>query len=370
MRTPTRSAGSPGSPPAGPPRSRSTPTASPAPRHSAPTAWPASSGTPYPADRARYAPPSGNSSDRCSPPASPPFTTARSCSTNHSSPRSSSTSTARRRTSTSSTWTTRTLRRPRNPTPTGTVPPAPPHPRRARGGRRTPLFFAPEVGPARPVARGHGRVPRYLPGGMATTTRAPIDRVAERQRAVLLARHYREAEGLTIAQIAQRLGRSAATVKGYFYDPSGEKARAVKRRYQGACRGCGAPTQRAQRQERPPTSTARPATPEQSQPNGQPSGYAKQCAPGDTATAASPPHTTGHEPMPTDAAVNRSSDSRTGTGRPPASSPTCSAPGRPREQPPAPAHKPRKRSSAVIIPTLTAMSARSGQYSRSPPCPL
>ena len=25
-------------------------------------------------------------------------------------------------------------------------------------------------------------------------------------------------------------------------DPTGEKARAVKRRYQGVCRGCGAPT--------------------------------------------------------------------------------------------------------------------------------
>ena len=78
---------------------------------------------------------------------------------------------------------------------------------------------------------------------MPTTTRAPIDRVAERQRAVLLARHYREAEGLSIAHIAQRLGRAPATVKGYFYDPDGDKAKAVKRRYQGACRGCGAPTQ-------------------------------------------------------------------------------------------------------------------------------
>jgi hypothetical protein len=31
-------------------------------------------------------------------------------------------------------------------------------------------------------------------------------------------------------------------VTAYLYDPTGEKAAAVKRRYQGVCRGCGAPT--------------------------------------------------------------------------------------------------------------------------------
>ena len=46
------------------------------------------------------------------------------------------------------------------------------------------------------------------------------DRVTERRRAVALARHYRDYEGLSIAQIAARLGRSRATVKAYFYDPS------------------------------------------------------------------------------------------------------------------------------------------------------
>jgi len=69
------------------------------------------------------------------------------------------------------------------------------------------------------------------------------DRVGERRRAVVLASHCREAEGLSIAQIADRLGRSPATIKAYFYDPTGEKARAVKSRYQGVCRGCGAYTQ-------------------------------------------------------------------------------------------------------------------------------
>ena len=69
------------------------------------------------------------------------------------------------------------------------------------------------------------------------------DRVAERRRAVALACHFREAEGLSIAQIADRLGRSPATIKAYFYDPTGAKARAVKARYVGVCRGCGAYTQ-------------------------------------------------------------------------------------------------------------------------------
>ena len=79
---------------------------------------------------------------------------------------------------------------------------------------------------------------------MAPNAHAPVaDRVVGRRRAVALARHYREAEGLSIAQIADRLGRSPATVKAYFYDPTGDKAKAVKARYQGVCRGCGAYTQ-------------------------------------------------------------------------------------------------------------------------------
>ena len=57
--------------------------------------------------------------------------------------------------------------------------------------------------------------------------RPPVayDRVAERRRAVALARDFREAEGLIIAQIAERLGRSPATIKAYFYDPSNANKR-------------------------------------------------------------------------------------------------------------------------------------------------
>jgi hypothetical protein len=78
---------------------------------------------------------------------------------------------------------------------------------------------------------------------VTTHTATEWARVVERRRAVALATHYREAEGLSVAQIADRLGRSPATVKAYFYDPTGEKAREVKARYQGLCRGCGAYTQ-------------------------------------------------------------------------------------------------------------------------------
>jgi hypothetical protein len=68
------------------------------------------------------------------------------------------------------------------------------------------------------------------------------DRVSERRRAAQLACNYRDQEGLTIAEIARRLGRADGTVKAYLYDPVGDKAREVKARYRGVCRGWRAPT--------------------------------------------------------------------------------------------------------------------------------
>jgi hypothetical protein len=65
-----------------------------------------------------------------------------------------------------------------------------------------------------------------------------LDRVTERRRAAQLARHYRDREGLAIAEIARRLGRAEATIKAYLYDPTGDKARDAyaycKRRHPGA----------------------------------------------------------------------------------------------------------------------------------------
>ena len=67
--------------------------------------------------------------------------------------------------------------------------------------------------------------------------------MSQRRRAAQLARYYRDQERLSIAEIARRLGRADATIKAYLYDPTGEKAKAVKARYVGVCRGCGADTQ-------------------------------------------------------------------------------------------------------------------------------
>jgi hypothetical protein len=55
---------------------------------------------------------------------------------------------------------------------------------------------------------------------MASDQPSPVyDRLVERRRAVVLARHFREADVLPNLQIAERLGRWPATVKAYLYDP-------------------------------------------------------------------------------------------------------------------------------------------------------
>jgi len=68
---------------------------------------------------------------------------------------------------------------------------------------------------------GSGARPRrYLDCVTPSRCAGGYDRVFERRRAVALALHFRETEGLSIAQIAERIGRSPATIKAYFYDPS------------------------------------------------------------------------------------------------------------------------------------------------------
>ena len=54
------------------------------------------------------------------------------------------------------------------------------------------------------------------PGVTGDASIAGTGRVLERRRAVALARHCRDFEGLPIRQIADRLDRSPATIKAYF----------------------------------------------------------------------------------------------------------------------------------------------------------
>lgn len=76
---------------------------------------------------------------------------------------------------------------------------------------------------------------------MASGQPRPHNRVFERRRAVALARHFREAEGLSIAQIAERLGRAQSTIKAYFYDPSDANKRPTDSLRANAWAGCPAP---------------------------------------------------------------------------------------------------------------------------------
>jgi DNA-binding NarL/FixJ family response regulator len=60
------------------------------------------------------------------------------------------------------------------------------------------------------------RLSQYREGMKSDRPLATPDRVPEPRRAVALAHHFREAKGLSIAQIGERLGRSPATIKAYF----------------------------------------------------------------------------------------------------------------------------------------------------------
>ena len=133
-----------------------------------------------------------------------------------------------------------------------------------------------------------------------------VDRVDERRRAVALARHFREEEGLSIAQIADRLGRSPATIKAYFYDPTGEKAKAVPRLgYRGLCRGCGADTQ-PRNGKAMPTPTAGRAIPGLPTEGGRAAAYSKRCAIGSSGTDSFPRLMTGLAHTPVDAGARLS----------------------------------------------------------------
>jgi hypothetical protein len=144
-----------------------------------------------------------------------------------------------------------------------------------------------------------------------TASTAGPGRVLERRRAVALARHYREFEGLSIRQIADRLGRSPATVKAYFYDPTGEKARAVKARYQGVCRGCGAYTQ-PRNGKGDAYAYCQPCHPARSSDAGVATWCWQRCSSGALGTGGCRRHTTGRGHRPVGVGERRSTGRTTG----------------------------------------------------------
>ena len=154
-----------------------------------------------------------------------------------------------------------------------------------------------------------------------------LDRVVERCRAAQLARHCRDQEGLSIAEIARRLGRAEATIKAYLYDPTGDKARAVKA-LPGTVswlRGAHRATERQGRRLRVLQNAAIPARLRRNRPG---NGFAWRCADGGRATALRHPPTTGRARTHAGAAAKRSHDYRPENGqrRPPSS--ICTALGR------------------------------------------
>jgi len=154
-----------------------------------------------------------------------------------------------------------------------------------------------------------------------------LDRVAERRRAAQLARHYRDQEGLSIAEIARRLGRAQATIKAYLYDPTGDKARAVKARYRECAAAAGRPPRHGTARATP-TRIANAAIPARLRRDGHGTGFAKRCAPGERATALRRPPTTGRARTHASAAATPSNDYRPDNGpRRPLSS-ICTGPGR------------------------------------------
>jgi hypothetical protein len=166
---------------------------------------------------------------------------------------------------------------------------------------------------------------------MPTVAGLPRDRVSERRRAVALAHYYRGVEGLTIRQIAGRLGRAPATIKGYFYDPTGEKARRSRLATRG-CAAAAAHTRSHGTARATPTRTARPATRARSSDAGRAKACVTRCARGAPATGGCPPRMTGRALTLGAGDARRSSDWTKATGLRRASSRTSSGRGPQRGQ--------------------------------------
>jgi hypothetical protein len=109
------------------------------------------------------------------------------------------------------------------------------------------------------VCRGR-RLRFGIPGGVPSGRPSAVrDRVLERLGAVVLAKHFRDAEDLSIARIAEPPSL-AGDRPSRLLRPRWRKARAVKARCVGVCRAAAARTRNCPTPRATPTRTARPAT--------------------------------------------------------------------------------------------------------------
>jgi hypothetical protein len=153
-------------------------------------------------------------------------------------------------------------------------------------------------------SRGESRFGRYLEGVGIRSLIGEIRPVAERRRAVALARHSVRSKGSRSrrsprvwADRARRSTRTSTT-------PPARRRGAVK----AGCAAAVAPTRSRATARATRTRSARPAIPARSSAVGPPSGCSRRCSTGAPATEGGPPHTTGRAPTPAGVGERRSRD--------------------------------------------------------------
>ena len=212
-------------------------------------------------------------------------------------------------------------------------------------------FYDPSDANKRPTNSLHAKRLGWLSSTSGRLGVLMLDRVTERRRAAQLARHYRDQEGLSIAEIARRLGRAEATIKAIStIQPAIRHARS--RRATGECVAAAGRPPRHGTARATPTRIANAAIPARSRRNGHGNGFAKRCAHGERATALRRPRMTGRARTHAGAAAKRSNDYRPENGPHRPLSSICTGPGRRPSPTPSPAPERRATMPLTHGPSL------------------
>ena len=218
---------------------------------------------------------------------------------------STSTATAQPPTSTRSTWASRP-----EASRDATSPRSLPSPQLGTGGKRREVASSAVVCPP-PALRGENPpstdffCARRLSSTAGRLEVLMSDRVTDRRRVAQLARHYRDQEGLSIAEIARRLGRAEDNYQGVISTIRPAIRHARSRRATGECVAAAGRPPRRGTARATPTRIANAAIPARSRRNGPGSGFAKRCGHGERATALRRRPTSGRAPTYAGAAPRR-----------------------------------------------------------------